>query len=108
MLKPGGQAYFETPHPRSLTLGSATGAAAGTFTMNFLDDLTHVRLVPMGALAKQMREVGFDVLDSGVSRNWLFAAAWPLLCCAPASRKKFTARVHWLGWSAFLIARKPA
>jgi len=24
----------------------------------------------------------------------------------PPSRKKFTAYVHWLGWSAFLIAKR--
>ena len=108
LLRPGGQAYFETPHPRSLVLGSVTGPAAGSFTMNFYDNPTHVRLVTMGALAKLVRNEGLEVVASGVSRNWLFAAAWPLLCFAPASRKKFTAKVHWLGWSAYLTARKPA
>jgi SAM-dependent methyltransferase len=32
LLKPGGRAYFETPHPKSLTLASPRGAAAGPFT----------------------------------------------------------------------------
>ena len=46
-------------------------------------------------------------MASGTSRSWLLAAAYPLFFFLPASRKKFTARVHWLGWSACLIARRP-
>jgi SAM-dependent methyltransferase len=107
LLKPGGRIYFETPHPKSLALASPRGAAAGTFTLNFFDDPTHVRPVAMGALAQQVRGAGLEVVASGTSRNWLFAAAWPLLVFLPPSRKQFTARVHWLGWSAFLIARCP-
>jgi SAM-dependent methyltransferase len=107
VLKPGGCIYFETPHPRSLVISSPGGTAAGTFTLNFFDDPTHVRLVAAGALAQRVRGAGLEVLASGTSRNWLFAAAWPALFFSPASRKKFTARVHWLGWSAYLIAHRP-
>jgi SAM-dependent methyltransferase len=107
LLKPGGRIYFETPHPKSLTLPSPPGAAAGTFTLNFFDDPTHVRPVAIGALAQQVRGAGLEVRGSGTSRNWLFAALWPLFAALPASRKKFTARVHWLGWSAYLEARRP-
>ena len=107
LLKPGGQVYFETPHPRSLTLASPRGRAAGTFTLNFWDDPTHVRPVAVGALARTLRDEGLEIVASGVSRNWLFAASYPLFWFLPASRKKFTARIHWLGWSAYLIARRP-
>jgi SAM-dependent methyltransferase len=106
LLKPGGRVYFETPHPKTLALASPRGAAAGTFTLNFFDDPTHVRPVAVGALAKQVRQAGLEVVASGTSRNWLFAAAWPMMLLAGPSRKKFTARAHWLGWSAFLIARR--
>lgn len=108
ILKPGGRIYFETPHPKSLVLSSVNGNVAGTFPMNFYDDLTHVRLVTIGGLAQQVRQAGFNVHASGISRNLLFAATWPLFAFLPASRKKFTARLHWLGWSAYLIARRPA
>ena len=107
LLKPGARIYFETPHPKTLALPSPRGASAGTFTLNFFDDATHVRPVAVGALAQQVRAAGLDVEASGTSRNWLFAAAWPLFAVLPPSRKKFTSRVHWLGWSAFLIARRP-
>ncbi|MEI6392337.1 MAG: class I SAM-dependent methyltransferase [Verrucomicrobiota bacterium] len=107
LIKPGGRIYFETPHPKTLALPSPRGAAAGTFTLNFFDDPTHVRPVVMGALAQQVRGAGLEVVASGISRNWLFAASWPLYFFAPPCRKKFTARVHWLGWSACLVARRP-
>ena len=107
LLKPGGRIYFETPHPKSLTLSSPHGRAVGTFTLNFFDDPTHVRPVAMGALAQQARSVGLEVTASGIARNWLFAAAYPLFVWLPPSRQKFTSRVHWLGWSAHIIARRP-
>ena len=107
LIKPGGRIYFETPHPKTLALPSPRCAAAGTFTLNFFDDPTHVRPVVMGALAQQVRGAGLEVMASGISRNWLFAASWPLYFFAPPCRKKFTARVHWLGWSACLVARRP-
>jgi SAM-dependent methyltransferase len=107
VLKPRGRIYFETPHPRSLVLPSAKGVAAGTFPLNFYDDYSHVRPVSMGALAQWVRAAGLEVLDSGTSRNWLFAAAYPAFFFMAASRKKFTARLHWVGWSAYLIAMRP-
>ena len=107
LLAPGGRVCFETPHPKSLSLPSPTGKAAGTFTLNFFDDPTHVKVVTTDELANAARREGLEVLDSGISRNWLFAAAHPLFRFLPPSRKRFTAYIHWLGWSAYLIARRP-
>jgi SAM-dependent methyltransferase len=103
LLKPGGSAYIETPHPKTVALPSPRGRAAGTFTLNFYDDPTHIRPVSAGALAHVARTSGLQVAASGISRNLLFAAAWPLFLLLPASRQKFTSRVHWLGWSAFVV-----
>lgn len=107
-LKPGGRVYFETPHPRTVGYASPTGAAAGTFTMNFYDDPTHVRVVSVGHLGRLARKAGLNVIGSGTSRNWLFAVAWLWLWLAPPSRRKFTALAHWRGWSAYLVAERPA
>jgi len=106
LLKPGGRIYLETPHPKSLTLSSPRGKGAGTFTINFYDDPTHVKPVSIGALAQQVRRAGLEVVASGTSRNWLFAASHLLYVFRPPSRQKYTARIHWLGWSACLIARR--
>jgi SAM-dependent methyltransferase len=108
LLKPGGLAYFETPHPRTLILSSPRGRAAGTFTLNFYDDPTHIRPVAIGALAQRARNEGLEPVASGTSRNWLFAASHLLYQFLPASRQKYTARVHWLGWSAYLILHRPS
>jgi SAM-dependent methyltransferase len=104
LLKPGGRAYFETPHPRSLTLPSAKGR----FTLNFFDDPTHVRVVETAELRQLATAAGLRAGGSGVSRNWLFAAAHPLFTLLPESRQKFTARIHWIGWSAYQILERPA
>jgi SAM-dependent methyltransferase len=107
LLKPGGRIFFETPHPKTLTLPSLRGRAAGTFTLNFHDDPTHVQLVPVSRLADGLHGLGLEPVASGISRNWLFAASYPLYLFLPPSRRKYTARVHWLGWSAYLVARRP-
>ena len=107
VLKPGARIYFETPHPKTLTLPSWRDRPL-PFTMNFYDDPTHVQVVTMAALAQQVQAAGLRVERTGTSRNWLFAAANPLFAWLPPSRKKFTAHVHWLGWSAYLIAFRPA
>ncbi len=107
LLKPGGRVYFETPHPKTLTMPSPSGTAAGTFTLNFFDDLAHTKIVSMGALAQHTRRNRLKVIRSGTSRNWLFALAYPLYLFLPPSRQKFTAKIHWTGWSAYLIAEQP-
>ncbi len=104
LLKPGGRVYFETPHPKTVDLPSAKGK----FTLNFFDDPTHVRVISMTEFSPQVERAGLRVEQTGVSRNWLFAASHPFYCLRPESRKKFTARVHWIGWSAYLVARQPA
>jgi SAM-dependent methyltransferase len=106
LLKAGGVAYFETPHPRTLHFPSAHGTGVEKFTLNFYDDRTHVHLVEVEKLAQIARPAGLEQTASGVSRNWAFAAAYPLYALLPASRRKLTARVHWLGWSAYLILRR--
>ena len=103
VLKPGGFVYFETPHSKTVDLPSA----AGKFTLNFHDDPTHTRVVTMEELAAKLAGTSLLVTDTGVSRNWLFAAAHPVLCLLPESRQRYTARVHWIGWSAYLVARQP-
>jgi len=105
VLKPGARVYFETPHPKTLTLPSLRNSPR-PFTMNFSDDPTHVQVVTMAALAQQVEDAGLHVERTGISRNWLFAAAHPLFAWLPPSRMKFTAQVHWLGWSACLIASR--
>ena len=105
LLKPGGKVYFETPHPKTVDLPSLRERGIHDFTLNFYDDPTHTKPVPISDLASILPE-GLHPLKSGISRNWLFAAAYPYYFFRPSSRQKFTAQVHWLGWSAYLIAER--
>lgn len=106
LLKPGGQIFIETPHLKTVVLESLPGAWAGTFPMSFYDDLTHTKPVATGVLAHAARRSGFKIVSSGTSRNLLFAVSYPFFFLAPPSRKKYTAKLHWIGWSAYLIAER--
>lgn len=107
LLKPGGRVYIETPHPKTVDLPRIGDNGPVRFTMNFYDDPTHVRPVALEALRTGVEQVGLEVVASGTSRNWLFALAHPFFTVLPPSRKKYTARIHWIGWSAFVVGRKP-
>jgi SAM-dependent methyltransferase len=106
LLKPGGRIFIETPHLKTVVLPSLPGAWAGTFPMSFYDDLTHTKPVATGVLAHAARRAGFKIISSGTSRNWLFAVSYPFFLLAPPSRRKYTAKLHWIGWSAYLIAER--
>ncbi len=105
VLKPGGFIYIETPHPKSLQTPSAHGTAAGKITMNFFDDSTHIAPIPTDALVREARNAGLTPVREGTSRNLLFAAVYPLLALAGlTSRMRFIAKLHWIGWSSYVIA----
>ncbi|MGO8763930.1 MAG: class I SAM-dependent methyltransferase [Limisphaerales bacterium] len=106
LLKIGGRIFIETPHVKTVILQSLPGAWAGTFPMSFYDDTSHVKPVATGVLAHAARRVGFKIAATGTSRNWLFAMSCPFFIFAPPSRQKYTARLHCIGWSAFLVAER--
>jgi SAM-dependent methyltransferase len=102
LLKPGGLVYFETPHPKTINLPSGKGS----FTLNFFDDPTHVDVVTVSRLAELSKAHGLRIAEAEISRNLIFAAAYPFYFFGRPSRQRFTALTHWLGWSAYLIAEK--
>jgi len=104
VLKPGGRLYIETPHPKTLVYSSSFECP---FTINFYDEPTHTRPVPLGILGQNAAGAGLQSIKGGTSRNWLFAALWPYYFFCPPSRKKFTSMVHWRGWSVYLVCRRP-
>lgn len=109
LLRPGGRIYVETPHPKSLQMKSGSGPGAEHVTINFFDDATHIRVVPVDEIAESASRVGLEVIESGISRNWLFASLFPFLyLIRNKSRKRYVAQLHWTGWSAFAIAGRPS
>src|SRR5258706_604831 len=75
--------------------------------LNYFDDSTHVAPVPVETMGRAARDCGLEPAESGKSRNWLFAATYPLFFLLPARRGRYVAKLHWLGWSVYLIAQKP-
>jgi 2-polyprenyl-3-methyl-5-hydroxy-6-metoxy-1,4-benzoquinol methylase len=108
LLKPGGRVYIETPGLESLATPSLPPSARDRVTMNFYDDPTHVQPVPVTSLAAAAVDVGLVVRKTGRSRNLLFAAMYPLLSIVPRAPRRYVAKLHWLGWSVYLTAQKPA
>ncbi len=107
VLAPGGKLYVETPAPDTVAMKSATGSAKGRVTVNFFDDPTHVRPVLVEELSRMAIDAGFESVTRGVSRNWIFTAAYPVLrLLRPDSRSRYVAQLHWTGWSVCVIARK--
>jgi SAM-dependent methyltransferase len=107
LLKPGGKLYVETPAPWTVSAKSATGEAKGRVTVNFFDDPTHVRPVSVDDMTRMAVASGFHEVRSGVSKNLVFAAAYPLLrLLRPHSRSRYVAQLHFTGWSVFVIASK--
>jgi SAM-dependent methyltransferase len=108
VLRPDGRIYIETPHPKSTTLKSAHGEGAGQVTVNFHDDPTHVKPVPVESLQGWMRESGLLAIRSGTSRNLIFSAVFPLyLVARSTSRRRYVAQLHFTGWSTFVVGAKP-
>lgn len=107
LLRPGGRVYIETPGVESLTTKTAPPSLRGRVTMNFYDDDTHIRPVEISELVAAATTSGVVVRRTGRSRNWMFAAAYPLLSLLPVTRQRYVAKLHWLGWSVYLIAEKP-
>ena len=106
LLKPGGRVYIETPGVESVACPKLPASQRGGITLNFYDDPTHVAPVPIPALGRAATEVGLQVTKTGRSRNWLFAAVYPLLSIRPTTFQRNVAKLHWIGWSVYLIARK--
>jgi SAM-dependent methyltransferase len=105
LLKTGAKIYIETPHPKSQFLFSKNVEQVGKFTYNFWDDLTHLHIVPVGKLAAMALKYGYQVEKVGVSRNLLFAFSY-LFSFLLSPRKKMIAKVHFIGWSSFIILKK--
>lgn len=107
VLKGGGRLYVETPGPLSLTAKPVGGPAAGSVTMNFYDDPTHTSLVPVRQMESDAEGSGLRVSERGKSRNWIFVVLYPLLALLrPETRPRYVAKLHWMGWSHFIVALK--
>lgn len=63
-LRPGGRIYIEWPCARSLGLPSMRG------TLQFCDDVTHVRVYSVAEVANTLLDAGCRVISAGTRRDW--------------------------------------
>ncbi len=98
-LKPGGFMYVEYPGIKSTKLPSMYG------TLNFKDDLSHVRVYSVNELTELFKVNGCNVLKSGTRRNLYFILVAPFRILGYWTRgKKLIGNIFWdiMGFAEFL------
>lgn len=107
IIKSNGLIYIETPNERSLY----TPTLSSGRTWNFYDDKTHIQPFSSTSLKALAEQSGFEVLDSGIYRENKYAFALPF---APIislflrdMRPLHYSIIHSIGWSSFILCKKP-
>jgi SAM-dependent methyltransferase len=102
-LRPGGYMYVEYPGIKSTKLPSMYG------TLNFKDDLSHVRVYSVSELTKLFESNGCRVLEGGTRRNLFFILVAPFRILGQWIRgKKLIGNIFWdiLGFAEFVYICK--
>jgi SAM-dependent methyltransferase len=102
-LKPGGFMYIEYPGIKSTKLPSMYG------TLNFKDDLSHVRVYSVKELTELFEKNDCKVLKGGTRRNLYFILVSPFRILGHWIRgKKLIGNIFWdiLGFAEFIYVRK--
>jgi SAM-dependent methyltransferase len=102
-LKVGGYMYIEYPGLKSTKLPSMYG------TLNFKDDLSHVRVFSVKELTELFERNGCRVLKGGTRRNWYFMLVSPFRVVSHwIHGKKLIGNIFWdiLGFAEFIYIRK--
>jgi SAM-dependent methyltransferase len=102
-LKSGGYMYIEYPGIKSTKLPSMYG------TLNFYDDLSHVRVYSVKELALLFQSKGCQVLKGGTRRNLFFILVAPFRILGYWLRgKKLIGNIFWdiLGFAEYIYVRK--
>jgi SAM-dependent methyltransferase len=102
-LKPGGYMYVEYPGIKSTKLPSMYGS------LNFYDDLSHVRVYSVKELAGLFGKMNCRILRAGTRRNLFFILAAPFRILGYwVQGKKLIGNIFWdiLGFAEFAYVRK--
>ncbi len=102
-LKSGGFIYVEFPSKRSTRFPSKRD------TLNFYDDPTHCRIFTVEEISSILPENKFQVLKSGVRRDWLRVLLTPVkIVFTKITQGYVPGSVFWdiLGFADFVFARK--
>jgi SAM-dependent methyltransferase len=102
-LKTGGYMYIEYPGIKSTKLPSMYG------TLNFKDDLSHVRVYSVKELTGLFERNGCKVLKGGIRRNLYFMLVSPFRILGHWIRgKKLIGNIFWdiLGFAEFIYVQK--
>ncbi|MEO6962158.1 MAG: class I SAM-dependent methyltransferase [Puia sp.] len=102
-LKAGGYIYIEYPGMKSTRLPSMYGS------LNFYDDLSHVRIYSVKELTELFEKNGCRVIKGGVRRNLYFIMAAPFRILGHWIRgRKLIGNIFWdmLGFAEYIYVHK--
>lgn len=102
-LKKGGIFYIEFPSERSVNFPSMQE------TLNFYDDPTHCRIYTVNEVSALLQDKNFEVVDSGVRRQWINILVMPVKIILQLVTKGYVrAGVFWdlYGFAEFVVAKK--
>jgi len=102
-LKKGGLIYIEYPGERSTHLPKMKS------TLNFYDDVTHVRVFSIPEIAGLLTNNGCQVLKSGTRRYWPYMLLMPMILVYKAIQKgQVQGGTFWdiLGFAEYVYAKK--
>jgi hypothetical protein len=102
-LKTGGYMYIEYPGIKSTKLPSMYG------TLNFKDDLSHVRVYSVKELTGLFERNGCKVIKGGIRRNLYFILVSPFRILGHWIRgKKLIGNIFWdiMGFAEFIYVQK--
>jgi ubiquinone/menaquinone biosynthesis C-methylase UbiE len=111
VCKPGGILYFEAPSERSACVPSSNANPDFFYSLSFFDDPTHKRPWPPQAFYRLARLNSCEPLHTGRLFSWIHRLVAPLSIpfCWLTGHKLLEACVwQTVGWSSYLIAKKPA
>lgn len=102
-VAPGGKLYVETPSRQSLRLPSMYG------TLNFWDDVTHVRIYDVDEIAGALERAGLEIVSAGPRRDLPRIALMPVKMCYDLLKYgRVRASAFWdlVGFASFVYARR--
>jgi len=102
-LRHGGSIYVEYPGLKSTRLPSMKG------TLNYYDDVTHVRIYAVQELTQLFESNGCVIIKKGTRRSWFYVCVVPFRIVLRWLRgKAVTGNIFWdlLGFAEFVWAKR--
>ena len=109
VLKPKANVYIEAPSTRSLYTPSFSMLKGDYGTINFYDDLTHIKPFTQHSLSHVGEKMGLTEIKTGFARNWVYCLLAPIILIYAVIKRdrQIFGVILWsiVGWSVYVWGR---